>query len=221
MRRTLAVSATARRRVSKSRCAAAARGANPEGSWAKQTASAASGMALMVDPASWGSLVSDAGRIVIRAAATFVQADTVAPRGTSAEFGAMLAARGRSLALLGALTWGCARGRPTAVIGYAFPRWGEEAVRAATDEVAAWPSAHRPVIRIIYDTAFTSDPADVEVQRAQRFAAMTDLVCRLLLEKKKRAPADSAEGAFMESSGASMNVQGPTTATRSLITANR
>ena len=88
----------------------------------------------------------------------------------------MLAARGRSLALLGALTWGCARGRPTAVIGYAFPRWGEEAVRAATDEVASWPSAHRPVIRIIYDTAFTSDPADVEVQRAQRFAAMTDLV---------------------------------------------
>ena len=58
-------------------------------------------------------------------------------------------------------------------------------------------AGRRPAIRIIYDTAFTSDPADVEVQRAQRFAAMTDLVGVVGPWTFMLAPDDSAEGAFM------------------------
>jgi branched-chain amino acid transport system substrate-binding protein len=75
-----------------------------------------------------------------------------------------------------ALLGGCRAARRPAVIGYAFPRWGEEAVRVALDEIGSWPEPARPAIRIIYDSAATGDPPDVEVERAQRFAAIPALV---------------------------------------------
>jgi branched-chain amino acid transport system substrate-binding protein len=84
----------------------------------------------------------------------------------------LLAALGVTAGVLAACR---APARPVA-IGYAFPRWGQLAVRVALDEIASWPATMRPTVRIIYDSSSTGDPPDIEVSRAQRFAAIPELV---------------------------------------------
>ena len=81
-----------------------------------------------------------------------------------------------TLGIAAGLLGGCHPPARTVAIGYAFPRWGQLAVRVALDELASWPAATRPNVRIIYDSSSTGDPPDVEVTRAQRFAAIPDLV---------------------------------------------
>ncbi len=61
------------------------------------------------------------------------------------------------------------------MIGYAFPVWGTRTVRVARDEIRSWEPA-APPIRIVYDSIVQGDPADVEVERAQRMVETPGLV---------------------------------------------
>ena len=72
-------------------------------------------------------------------------------------------------------TLGCEREPSVAVIGYAFTFAGTPTVEVARDEIASWP-AEGPEIRIVYDSVVSGDPADVEVERAERISAVPDLV---------------------------------------------
>ncbi|HEX9729596.1 MAG TPA: ABC transporter substrate-binding protein [Gemmatimonadales bacterium] len=86
------------------------------------------------------------------------------------------APRAASIALAGVVAvLGCDRTPPVAVIGYAFPPVGRPAVEVAQDELAEWPP-DGPDIRIVFDSIVPGDPADVEVERAERFSLVPDLV---------------------------------------------
>ncbi len=61
------------------------------------------------------------------------------------------------------------------VIGYAFPGSGQGVVRAAREEIARHPVPGY-TIDVVYDSAVLGDPPDVEAHRAERFAAIPDLV---------------------------------------------
>lgn len=64
----------------------------------------------------------------------------------------------------------------TAIVGYAFPYWGTPTVATARDEIAAWSAGDGPEIRVVYDSVTQGDPPDLEVMRAQRLAALPELV---------------------------------------------
>ena len=64
-----------------------------------------------------------------------------------------------------------------AVVAYAFPSWGQSAVRVAADEVAEWPPEARRLVRFEYESlAVGGDRPDIEVLRAHRLAAVPGLV---------------------------------------------
>lgn len=68
------------------------------------------------------------------------------------------------------------KGQPReAVIGYAFPVSGAEAVRVASAEIAEWPRMDVP-IRIVFDSLLSGDRADLEVGRAERFSETPGLI---------------------------------------------
>jgi branched-chain amino acid transport system substrate-binding protein len=52
---------------------------------------------------------------------------------------------------------------------------GSPSVAVARDQVATWPAA-RPEIRFAFDTVVAGEPADVEIERAQRLAATPGVV---------------------------------------------
>lgn len=63
------------------------------------------------------------------------------------------------------------------MLAYAFPSWGQAAVRVAADEVSTWPAATRRLVRFEYESlAVGGDRPDVEVLRAHRLAAVPGLV---------------------------------------------
>ena len=76
------------------------------------------------------------------------------------------------LSLIGMV--GCRSAPEHTVIGYAFSISGTPTVQVAREEIAE--HAGGPTIEIIYDSVVQGDPADVEVERAERLAAVPDLI---------------------------------------------
>ena len=71
----------------------------------------------------------------------------------------------------------CGDDSPPAVLAYAFPSWGQAAVRVAADEVSEWPPDARRLVRFEYESlAIGGDRPDVEVLRAHRLADVPGLV---------------------------------------------
>jgi len=66
----------------------------------------------------------------------------------------------------------CGGPREQPVIGVAFQGIGLEALPAARDELASWPVR----IELAFDSTVSGDPADLEVERAQRFVTLPGLV---------------------------------------------
>ncbi|HXE56820.1 MAG TPA: ABC transporter substrate-binding protein [Gemmatimonadales bacterium] len=90
--------------------------------------------------------------------------------------------RGRPRGLAARAAWllalalvACANDSRPVAIGYAFPLSGRDVVAVVRDELAAL-RPDRPAFRIVFDSVVPGDPADVEVERAERFAAMADLI---------------------------------------------
>jgi len=84
------------------------------------------------------------------------------------------AARGLA-ALVTALATACGGAERPAVIGYAFQISGQPSVAVARDEVASWPPGG-PEIRFVFDSVAAGEPADVEIERAQRLVAVPAIV---------------------------------------------
>jgi branched-chain amino acid transport system substrate-binding protein len=78
-------------------------------------------------------------------------------------------------ALVTALTTACGGAQQPAVVGYAFQISGQPSVAVARDEVASWP-AGGPEIRFVFDSVAAGEPADVEIERAQRLVAVPGIV---------------------------------------------
>jgi branched-chain amino acid transport system substrate-binding protein len=74
-----------------------------------------------------------------------------------------------------ATTLAC-RGAEPALIGYAFdPSAGAASVAVARDEVASWPPGG-PEVVFVFDSVTAGEPADIEIERAQRLVAVPGLV---------------------------------------------
>ena len=71
---------------------------------------------------------------------------------------------------------GCHSAPRTVVIGYAFPNHLQAVLRVAEEEIALQRRAGDPRISIAYDSTVAGDPADVEVRRAERLAAVPNLI---------------------------------------------
>lgn len=71
---------------------------------------------------------------------------------------------------------GCHSAPRTVVIGHAFPYHLNAALTVAHEEIAQRYSGKAPQISIVPDSVGTGDPADVEVRRAQRLAAIPNIV---------------------------------------------
>lgn len=69
----------------------------------------------------------------------------------------------------------CQGGSGPAVIGYAFETSGGPSVAVAREAVAPWSPA-APGIAFIFDSVQGGEPADIEIERAQRFVAIPGLV---------------------------------------------
>lgn len=84
--------------------------------------------------------------------------------------------RAASLALVALLLAGCGPRPPKrVVIGYAFPGSGVGVVQVAREELARNPVPGL-TIDLVFDSTVFGDPPDVEVHRAERFAAIPGLV---------------------------------------------
>ena len=70
----------------------------------------------------------------------------------------------------------CRESSRVALIGYAFPIAVTSNAQVARDEIASWPAAAGPEIRIVFDSVVQGDTPDREVQRADRLAALPGLV---------------------------------------------
>jgi len=86
--------------------------------------------------------------------------------------------RSASVALLltAAAVAGCHSVSRTVVIGYAFPYHLNPMLTVAHEEIAARYVGRGPQVSIVYDSVGTGDPADLEVRRAQRLAALPNIV---------------------------------------------
>jgi branched-chain amino acid transport system substrate-binding protein len=71
---------------------------------------------------------------------------------------------------------GCNSTSRTVVIGYAFPYHLAGALRVANEEIAERAPRRGPRISVVYDSVVAGDPADVEVRRAERLAAIPGIV---------------------------------------------
>jgi branched-chain amino acid transport system substrate-binding protein len=78
-------------------------------------------------------------------------------------------------ALVTALAAACGGAQRPAVIGYAFQTSGAPNVAVARDEVASWPPGGRTVL-FVFDSVAAGEPADVEIERAQRLVAVPGIV---------------------------------------------
>jgi branched-chain amino acid transport system substrate-binding protein len=64
-----------------------------------------------------------------------------------------------------------------AVVAYAFPSWGQAAVRVAEDEMGEWPAEARRLVRFEYESlSVGGDRPDIDVLQAHRLAAVPGLV---------------------------------------------
>ena len=80
------------------------------------------------------------------------------------------------LILTAAAVAGCHSAHRSVVIGYAFPYHLSAALTVAHEEIARRYGGEPPQISIVSDSVGTGDPADVEVRRAQRLAAIRNVV---------------------------------------------
>jgi branched-chain amino acid transport system substrate-binding protein len=83
--------------------------------------------------------------------------------------------RAVSLLVLAAVA-GCHRPDRTVAIGFAFTYHLKAAIAVANEEIGLRRQGRGPLVSIVYDSAVTGDPADVEVRRAERLAAVPGIV---------------------------------------------
>jgi branched-chain amino acid transport system substrate-binding protein len=71
---------------------------------------------------------------------------------------------------------GCHTSGRTAAIGFAFTYHLQAAIAVANEEIALHGQGRGPEVSFVFDSGIAGDPADVEVRRAERLAAIPGIV---------------------------------------------